>query len=89
MPLDAISTAEERGSTGVLVLVCVAHTLHLKATRICGLCEGSKPFPVCKARCTSGSTNTGPGRVDTSGKKETEHQVRKCLILYKEQHSED
>lgn len=74
MPRDATSTAVEWGPPGVLVLICIA--FHIKATRTSGICVGSKPLPICKARCTSSSTNTGPGRVGTPGKKETEHQLR-------------
>lgn len=66
------------GPTGVLVLSCSVHVLHLKATGTSGLCEGSKPLPICKARCTSSSKNTGLGRRGTAGKEETEHQIRRC-----------
>lgn len=48
VPGDATSTAEGRGPTGMLLLVCIAHVLHLKATRTSGLCESSKPLPICR-----------------------------------------
>lgn len=78
VPGDATSTAAGRRPTGVPVLSCITHMLHLKATRTSGLCEGSKPLPICKGRCASSFTNTDPGRVGTTQKAATEHQIREC-----------
>lgn len=77
VPGDATSTAAGWGPTGVPAFGCIMHVLHLKATRTSGLCEGSKPSPVCKARCASSFTSTDPGRVGTTQTVATEHQIRK------------
>lgn len=83
MPGDAASTVEGCGPTGMMVLVCTARVLHLKATRTSDLCEGS----CLQARCTSSSTNTGLGRVGTTGKEEISIKLGNVsgLTLHKEQ----
>lgn len=66
----------------VPVLGCMMHTFHLKAVRTSGFPQGYKTLPIYKGRCTSSFTNTDPGRVGTTEKVATEHQIRKCWWLH-------